>query len=66
MKVCGVDGDSVWCEGRSFESRPLCLYFASLLNESTNKYLSVAVDGCDDTWRDGLGDCLIRDLHIGI
>lgn len=58
-----VDGHFRWCQRRCLQARPLLLDFASSFDEGTDEGLGVAIDCCDDVWRDGLGDGLVGYLY---
>ena len=57
-----VNGDFLWRGGRCLQACVLLLDFASTFDEHADEGLCVAVDRCDDVWRDRLGDGLVGDL----
>ena len=57
-----VDRYFRWRWGRCLQTRVLLLDFASTFDEGTDEGLCVAVDRCNDVWRDGLGDGLVGNL----
>ena len=52
----------LWRSWWRFECRPFMLDVSCPLNERSNECLGIAVDSCDDRWRDRLSEREVRDL----